>query len=145
MGHHETNADFYLATPMERVSCTLIVIKRAVQCMAAGRDNARTNKKKTDTTFFLTKLFNVYSFTFILFEPKRSHKSVHILCSAPLNAPFSKFENRKSASFRLKMGGFELLNAPERRHVFLARLKLHKCIKWIRSFSTLTSELFYDK
>ena len=65
--------------------------------------------------------------------------------SPALNAPFSKFENRKSASFRLKMGGFELLNAPERRHVFLARLKLHKCIEWIRSFPTLTSELFYDK
>merc|ERR1711951_270541 len=67
--HHETNADFYLATPMERVSCTLIVIKRAVQCMAAGRDNARTNKKRRIRLFFLTKLFNVYSFTFILFEP----------------------------------------------------------------------------
>ena len=54
--HHETNADFYLATPMERVSCTLIVIKRAVQCMAAGRDNARTNKKKDGYDFFFNKI-----------------------------------------------------------------------------------------
>merc|ERR1712156_634041 len=38
----EMIADFYLATPMERVSCTLIVIKRAVHITAAGRDNART-------------------------------------------------------------------------------------------------------
>merc|ERR1712200_75966 len=44
--HHEMIADFYLATPMERVSCTLIVIKRAVHITAAGRDNARTNKKR---------------------------------------------------------------------------------------------------
>merc|ERR1711951_253187 len=55
--HHETNADFYLATPMERVSCTLIVIKRAVQCMAAGRDNARTNRKRRIRLFFKQNCF----------------------------------------------------------------------------------------
>jgi len=46
-------ADFYSATPMERVSCTLIVIRRAVQATAAGQDNARI-KKKDGFVFFLT-------------------------------------------------------------------------------------------
>ena len=46
--------------------------------------------------------------------------------SPALNAPFSKFENRKSASFWLKKAKFEALTAPEREEIILARLKLQK-------------------
>ena len=70
--------------------------------------------------------------------------SVPRSCSPPLNAPISKFENKKSGRVWLKKEGFGLLSAPKCGIMLLTRLKLQKRKQWTGSFSNLTSELFHD-